>query len=92
MDYHPDLQGLFLATGGSGHAFKFLPILGEKVVEALEGRLEEDLKASWTWPDEREVFEGTEDGSRGGDRGILDDELRREERKEERRRAVDSKL
>ena len=69
VDYHPEYEGVFLATGGSGHAFKFLPVLGDKVVRAVEGRLEDDLMVLWKWP--RKVtlpFNGTEDGSRSGSR------------------------
>lgn len=71
VDYHPNIGSLFCATGGSGHAFKFLPVLGDKVVEALEGRLESGLRGCWTWPERNEGFSGTEDGSRGGQRGTL---------------------
>jgi sarcosine oxidase/L-pipecolate oxidase len=36
VHYHPSYgQSLFIATGGCDHAFKFLPILGEKVVALL---------------------------------------------------------
>ncbi len=38
IDYVPDLEGIILATGGSGHAFKFAPILGTCVADVLEGR------------------------------------------------------
>ena len=38
IDYVPDLEGMILATGGSGHAFKFAPILGTCVADVLEGR------------------------------------------------------
>lgn len=34
---HPDLENLALAAGGSGHAFKFAPVLGGLVADALEG-------------------------------------------------------
>lgn len=80
IEYHPSYAGLFMATGGSGHGFKFLPVLGEKIVAAIEGRLEEDLKGLWTWREQRvEGFGGTEDGSRGGERGmILEDEWSKE--------------
>ncbi|OCK74421.1 putative fructosyl amino acid oxidase [Lepidopterella palustris CBS 459.81] len=33
VDYHPSYgKSLFVATGGNDHAFKFLPIIGEKVI------------------------------------------------------------
>jgi hypothetical protein len=31
IDHHPVRKGIFVATGGSGHAFKFAPILGQLV-------------------------------------------------------------
>ncbi|RJE22066.1 hypothetical protein PHISCL_05613 [Aspergillus sclerotialis] len=70
---HPTFNGLFLATGGSGHAYKFFPILGDKVVDALEGTLEADLRELWKWPEakSKDEFEGTEDGSRSGTKGLL---------------------
>lgn len=38
LDEHPRLPGLFLATGDSGHGFKFAPLLGELVGDALDRR------------------------------------------------------
>ncbi|OGM51005.1 hypothetical protein ABOM_000277 [Aspergillus bombycis] len=36
VDYHPSYgRSLFVASGGCDHAFKFLPVLGEKVVSIL---------------------------------------------------------
>lgn len=82
VSYHPRYKGLFLATGGSGHAFKFLPVLGEKIVAAVEGRLEGELAELWRWREENvEPFRGTEDGSRGGERGaVLEEEWTKGER------------
>jgi sarcosine oxidase/L-pipecolate oxidase len=37
VDWHPRYQGLFVATGGSGHGFKFLPVMGECVIERMFG-------------------------------------------------------
>ncbi len=34
----PEREGLVLATGGSGHAFKFAPALGALTADAVEGR------------------------------------------------------
>lgn len=69
--HHPAHKGLFLATGGSGHAYKFFPVLGDKVVDALEGRLEPELQQAWAWPEPFVGAFGTEDGSRSGEKGIV---------------------
>lgn len=69
--YHPDHLGLFLATGGSGHAYKFFPVLGEKIVDALEGNLEPELRDLWAWPPPVEDFDATEDGSRSGQKALV---------------------
>lgn len=71
--HHPTHKGLFLATGGSGHAYKFLPILGDKVVDVLEGTIGPELGDLWRWPAamSKAEFEGTEDGSRSGMKGLL---------------------
>jgi len=75
IDYHPSYRGLFLATGGSGHGFKFLPVIGERIVDAIGGTLEEGLRKRWRWREEVGV-DACEDGSRGGKPGmVLRDEL-----------------
>ena len=38
IDRHPERPGLAVAAGGSGHGFKFAPILGELIADALDGR------------------------------------------------------
>jgi glycine/D-amino acid oxidase-like deaminating enzyme len=38
IDRHPLLEGLTVAAGGSGHGFKFAPILGDVIADAIEGR------------------------------------------------------
>lgn len=83
---HPAFRSsLFVATGGSGHAFKFAPTLGGAVVDVLDGT---DARRSgkergrwtrkWSWPvrdpplrrrDPGEVW--CQDGSRAGVAGIL---------------------
>ncbi|BFZ64860.1 hypothetical protein YB2330_006013 [Saitoella coloradoensis] len=66
IGHHPDIAGLFMATGGSGHAFKFLPVLGEKVADAIEGRLEKVLQNKWRWREGVvDIREAKGDGSRG---------------------------
>ncbi|KAL2810686.1 FAD dependent oxidoreductase [Aspergillus granulosus] len=70
---HPSYPHLFLATGGSGHAYKFFPVIGDKVVDALEGTLAPELRDLWAWPEavDETQFEGTEDGSRSGAKKLL---------------------
>jgi glycine/D-amino acid oxidase-like deaminating enzyme len=38
IDRHPALEGLYFASGDSGHAFKFAPVLGEIVADVVLGR------------------------------------------------------
>ncbi|MEL7120590.1 MAG: FAD-dependent oxidoreductase, partial [Bacteroidota bacterium] len=38
IDNHPEIQGLTVGTGGSGHAFKMGPILGEMLADTAEGK------------------------------------------------------
>ncbi|SLM40463.1 FAD dependent oxidoreductase [Lasallia pustulata] len=49
---HPDprLANLYLAVGGSFHSWKFLPIIGEYVVNVLEGRGNgKEMDERWGW-------------------------------------------
>lgn len=53
---HPDarLANLYLAVGGSFHSWKFLPIIGEFVVNVLEGRGNgREMDERWGWKKER---------------------------------------
>lgn len=57
-------------------------MLGDKVVDALEGRLDPALQKLWAWPEKSVNLEGgvvyTEDGSRSGAKGlVLGEEMRR---------------
>ena len=44
----PERRGLVVATGGSGHAFKFAPVLGGLVADALEG-IENPYSRRFAW-------------------------------------------
>lgn len=57
----PGTEGLLLATGDSGMAFKFLPTIGAHIADALEGTLDEKRKNAWRW---RPEIQGHEDESR----------------------------
>ncbi|RDW84777.1 FAD dependent oxidoreductase-4 [Coleophoma cylindrospora] len=49
IDYVPGYnQSLFVASGGSGHGFKFLPVLGKHVVNQLE-RKTDQFTNLWKW-------------------------------------------
>lgn len=37
IDFHPAVDGLLVASGGSGHGLKFLPLLGRLIVSRLLG-------------------------------------------------------
>ena len=44
IDFHPDFKNVILATGGSGHAFKFAPLIGELVSKMVNSqRIDFDL-------------------------------------------------
>jgi len=51
----PDCKGLIVATGGSGHAFKFAPLLGTWIADAVEG----NVRPRFRWR--------TDDGTRAGE-------------------------
>lgn len=58
-------------------------MLGDKVVDAMEGTLDPELQNLWKWPEAKDagVFEGTEDGSRSGQKAlVLMEELARSKR------------
>ncbi|KAK1474068.1 FAD dependent oxidoreductase [Colletotrichum tamarilloi] len=46
---HSASKNLYVATCGSFHGWKFLPILGKYVVQMLDGSLEETLVKKWSW-------------------------------------------
>jgi glycine/D-amino acid oxidase-like deaminating enzyme len=55
IDRHPELQSLTVATGGSGHAFKMAPLLGELIADTAESA-ENTLAERFKW---REFTEET---------------------------------
>jgi len=56
---HPTLDGLVVASGGSGHGFKFAPVLGGLIADAAEGRAH-PLLARFRWRPEVELERGRE--------------------------------
>ncbi|WVQ81936.1 hypothetical protein IAT38_004063 [Cryptococcus sp. DSM 104549] len=47
IDVAPEYPSLLFATGGAGHAFKFLPIIGDLIRSRLEGTLDPQLAKKW---------------------------------------------
>jgi sarcosine oxidase/L-pipecolate oxidase len=45
----PTNANLFIATAGSGHGFKFLPIIGQYVADMLEGTMTSNYTELWKW-------------------------------------------
>ncbi|CAH0052874.1 unnamed protein product [Clonostachys solani] len=46
---HPHCQNLFVATGGSFHGWKFLPVIGDYVADMMNGTLAEEFADRWAW-------------------------------------------
>ncbi len=56
---HPGLSGLVVASGGSGHGFKFAPVLGGLIADVVEGR-EHPVLARFCWRPEVALERGVE--------------------------------
>ncbi|KAI1630168.1 FAD dependent oxidoreductase [Exophiala viscosa] len=77
-DYHHTLSGLFIATGGSGHGFKFLPVLGRYIADCFERTAVSDVRQRWKLPKpspQKEKLQVNDGSRRGPPRRML----RREE-------------
>ncbi|KAF7321586.1 DAO domain-containing protein [Mycena kentingensis (nom. inval.)] len=49
IGFHPESNGtIMLATGDSGHGYKFLPVIGALVADAIEGKLAPDIAAKFS--------------------------------------------
>jgi sarcosine oxidase/L-pipecolate oxidase len=46
---HPHSKHLYIASGGSFHSWKFLPIIGKYAVQMTEGTLSPELAKVWAW-------------------------------------------
>lgn len=46
---HPRISNLQLATGGSAHGWKFIPVIGDLVLDSIEGKLEKELVDKWAY-------------------------------------------
>ncbi|KHO01706.1 sarcosine oxidase [Metarhizium album ARSEF 1941] len=46
---HPHSHGLYVATGGSFHGWKFLPVIGDYIADMMHGSLETEFAERWAW-------------------------------------------
>ncbi len=59
IDRHPDIENLTVACGGSGHGFKFTPVLGAIIADAVEGKPNRyHGKFRWRRPDPARSYYG----------------------------------
>ncbi|KAI5358128.1 Putative FAD dependent oxidoreductase, FAD/NAD(P)-binding domain superfamily, MTOX family [Septoria linicola] len=65
VDHVPDIEGLVVASGGSGHGFKFLPVLGEHIVNVIEKK-DTEYTRLFKW---RKVPTGKRNGLEDGPEG-----------------------
>jgi glycine/D-amino acid oxidase-like deaminating enzyme len=59
IDSDPERQGLVVAAGDSGHGFKFAPIMGEIIADAVEGK-DNPLLEKFRWRPEVRAGTGTD--------------------------------
>jgi len=55
----PEREGLVVAAGDSGHGFKFAPVLGEIIADAVEGK-DNPLLEKFRWRPEVRAGSGTD--------------------------------
>lgn len=64
IDEVPGSPGLIVASGGSGHGFKFLPVLGKHVVDVIEGK-DTEYTRLFSWRNVPSHANGLEEGPSG---------------------------
>ncbi|CAI4216051.1 unnamed protein product [Parascedosporium putredinis] len=50
---HSAARGLYIATCGSFHGYKFFPVLGKYITQMMEGELSPELADKWAWDRKR---------------------------------------
>lgn len=49
IDKVPGFTNLYIATGDSGHGYKFFPNIGKYIIQMVDDNLESDMKENWKW-------------------------------------------
>lgn len=73
IDFAPQYKSLLIASGGAGHAFKFLPVMGEVIHARLEGRLAPNLQKKWAITRHIEAVNSDREGRPGRAPLVLSD-------------------
>jgi glycine/D-amino acid oxidase-like deaminating enzyme len=69
---HSGAKGLYVATCGSFHGYKFFPVLGKYITQMLNGELEDELREKWSWDRVRPGPEENPDWPRWEMRDLMD--------------------
>ncbi|KAF5383448.1 hypothetical protein D9757_006120 [Collybiopsis confluens] len=70
IGHHPKNSSILFATGGSGHAFKFFPVIGRIVADAVQGVLDPELVRKFALDRNIEHIDESRDGT-----GMVREEL-----------------
>lgn len=70
---HPEYARLTLGVGASGHGYKYIPVIGKYIVQAMQEKLEPNMQYTWRWRPETAVGRDWEDvqGRMGGSYKVL---------------------
>ncbi|TKX20629.1 L-pipecolate oxidase-like protein 3 [Elsinoe australis] len=69
---HSGAKGLYVATCGNFHGWKFFPVLGKYITQMLEGELAPELADKWAWDRERPDPVDNPDWPRAEYKNLLD--------------------
>lgn len=69
---HSAAKGLYVATCGNFHGWKFFPVLGKYIVQMLEGELSKELSEKWAWDRQRPDPSANPDWPRAEMNNLLD--------------------
>ncbi len=67
IDHHPEIKGLMVSTGGSGHAMKMGPILGEITADVFENKPNK-FSDKFKW---RQLYEKTRNAEKARNTGQI---------------------
>lgn len=54
IDKVPGYENLYVATGDSGHGFKFFPNIGKYIIQMINGTLDSKISDAWKWKSKSE--------------------------------------